>query len=176
VERPESKYQRPYLSQPNLEHDIQPKRQCTGVVENALKSPQESPLKDIKGVILGDSAFKENTLARIDPHILKKREISGRKLLRSSNEPDYVIDLVAHSLELHPEDIIKGRGTARSIAILLMKEHTGLNNTEIGNIFGGISCSAVTHICKRLNALSKSDKGLRAKIEALKEALSNVKG
>jgi|GEM_PF-6097959 len=29
---------------------------------------------------------------------------------------------------------------------------------------------------KRLNALSKSDRGLRAKIEALKEALSNVKG
>jgi chromosomal replication initiation ATPase DnaA len=64
-------------------------------------------------------------------------------------------------------------GRKRDIAIYLLKRYSGLTNRQIGDMFGGISFSAVSKLVKRYSPRVAEDRKLGKKIEAL---LSNVKG
>jgi chromosomal replication initiation ATPase DnaA len=75
-----------------------------------------------------------------------------------------------------PKDLLNGRGDKRNLAIYLLKTHSGLDNKEIGELFGGISYSAVTRVCQRFKEKARRDRTLAACLDDLSARMSNVKG
>jgi len=61
------------------------------------------------------------------------------------------------------------------MTIYLVKKWTGINNTEIGDLFGGLSYSAVSKINTRFSYTLKTDKKLRRGVREIIENLSHVK-
>jgi chromosomal replication initiation ATPase DnaA len=59
----------------------------------------------------------------------------------------------------HPE--------AKKVAIYLLKKHTGMTNGEIGKRFGGLSYSAVSKICRRLEDEMESIRKLRSLLRGM---------
>jgi len=62
-----------------------------------------------------------------------------------------------------------------NMTIYLVKKWTGINNTEIGDLFGGLSYSAVSKINTRFSDTLKTDEKLRRGVREIMEHLSHVK-
>ena len=60
--------------------------------------------------------------------------------------------------------------------IYLLKKYTTLTNSQIGQLFGNISYSALTRVVQRFEQKIKKDKELKKRIESIKADLSNLKG
>ena len=61
----------------------------------------------------------------------------------------------------------------RNLAIYLLKRHIGLTNRQIGDMFGGISFSAVAQSVKLFSLRLVEDRKLAKKVEAI---TFNLKG
>ena len=68
------------------------------------------------------------------------------------------------------------RSEARNAGVYLLKKYTGATNTEIGELFGGISYSAVTKISQNFSRLMADDRDMRGRIKNLLEHISTFKG
>lgn len=91
-----------------------------------VKKPEDYTYSSYKSYI---SKKKEETSHRKDPHIALVSE--------------QIIDAIASYFELSPEEALRDRGECRNIAIHLMKRWTSIINKRIGDIFGGLTLSAV---------------------------------
>ena len=74
------------------------------------------------------------------------------------------------------DDLTSGKGEPRDTVIYLIKKYTGLTNRQIGEIFGGLSYSAVAKIHKRFSEKTAKDRSLKKRLTALTSNISNVKG
>ena len=68
---------------------------------------------------------------------------------------------------------MKGRwkNDDRDLTMYLAARHSGRRLTEIGERFGGIRASAVSHARKRIERKMAKDRKLRGKVEALSAEL-----
>ena len=57
-----------------------------------------------------------------------------------------------------------------------MKRFTGMTNRQIGELFGGLSYSAIAKVHQRLSAKLRNDQSLRKTVEHIMTNLSLVKG
>ena len=64
----------------------------------------------------------------------------------------------------------------RTYAIYLSRNYTPVSNTQIGQYFGNISCSAVTKIGSRMKERIEKDQRVREEIRKVEGKLSPVKG
>jgi putative transposase len=145
-------------------------------VEDALGKMADSPLKKVfGGMLLGTNQFRENVLKQLHRENVFKEEISHRKAFRSADY-EFILERISSYFRIKLKDLLNGRGDRRNLAVYLLKSSTGLTNRQIGEIFGGISFSAVTRVCERLKEKAKGDKELAHWLNDLNQVLSNVKG
>lgn len=144
-------------------------------VENAIGEKLGNPLKKVLGgVIAGENAFIKKALGQLTHVDLSNCEISNRRELRSTHGPQEIIDKISMALNVDRDKIVSGQiKDYRSMAIYIIKNCTGLANKEIGQVFGNLSYSGVSKVCKRFEKKCEKDKSLKRKIETI---MSNVKG
>jgi putative transposase len=147
-------------------------------VQEGMKGELEDPLSEVHaGLILGDEKFIRATLERLGDSVWEAEEVSQRRALRTGVVVEDVLQAVVAAYGVSRRDLeVDRKGEARKAAIYLLKRHTGMTNREMGELFGGISYSAVAkaheRICKQLAA----NDALRERMGQLEERLSKVKG
>jgi len=140
-------------------------------VDAGLKDEQGSPFIALQGrVILGNEMFLEKTRNLLAGKRIS-REVVERKKLRVVPLPDKIITAVADTCGVKEERITASRcknNMAKKVAIYFMYQYSGLGNTEIGELFGGIHYSAVSKAVTRLKQEMLHDKDLASLIEKVK--------
>jgi len=141
-----------------------------GYVEEGLKKRIETPLKNVYGqIILGEEGFIEKVKLTLKGKDLS-REITERKRLMVKLNPEEIIKKVAETFGAE-EVAIKEKGRkdniARKVALYFIHRYSGLSNTEIGKIFGGIHFSTISKASFRLKEEMAEDKGLARLVREL---------
>lgn len=154
------------------------KERYRAFVESALVEEIASPLrKTYGGMILGRVEFIKETLQRLDDGQLDSVETSNRKALRAPAGQEEIMRLLSTHYGKSREEISTNCDMEiRKVGIYLMKKHTGVSNREIGELFGGLSYSAVAKTVQRLSKELESNRELRGSLKLLEEKLSSVKG
>ena len=147
-------------------------------VERSMEEDAEDPLKNLyAGSILGGKGFIKEALDRLkDDTFFGKEETSYRTELQFAFATEQIIDSIASYFELTPEEVLKDRGDCRNITIHLMKKRTSVTNKQIGDLFGGLSFTAVSKANQRFIVRMKKDRKLRRRVEDLLRNMSHVKG
>jgi len=144
-------------------------------VIKGLQQPKKNPFTELYGqVILGSTEFIEKIKESVRERELDK-EIVERKRLTDYVAPGEILSVVSNYFKIHIEDIKDKRcrnNTAKKVAIYLMKRYSGLSNSEIGHIFGGVHYSAISQSSKRLEVEIEMDEKLH---KLIKDLMSNVK-
>ena len=126
---------------------------------------KESPLEKIyAGVILGTDKFIADIKDILGSGI--SREVVSCKLIKERFTPEDIIALTAKAFDEN-ESILTTknvRNVSRNAAIYLVKKHTHLENTAIGELFGGMHYSSVSKTCTRFQLKLDIDKHLQKKI------------
>ena len=134
----------------------------------------ESPLKKAyAGMILGEERFIKSALKRVKEAWEGKAEISHRRKLGTVSGAEEIIGLVCEEYSVSREEVLLRRGEARNLAIYLFKRYTGMTNRQIGEMFGGISFSAVAQSVKLFTLRLAEDRRLSKRVEAI---TFNLKG
>ena len=161
-------------------HKSEARRKYKAFVETAMRGNEEPDevVKDVfGGIILGGTKFIKETLERIKEEYLIKEEVSQRRALQSKHGVEEVLDLVSNKQKVSREDITGNRfPEKRKIAIYLIKKHTQVTNRQIGEMFGGISYSAVAKVYNRFEQELMKNRRIRREIKKIEKAMSNVKG
>lgn len=134
-----------------------------GYVEEGMKKRIETPLKNVYGqIILGEEGFIEKIKLTLKGKDLS-HEIAERKRLMVKLNPEEIIKKVAETFG-EEEVAIKEKGRkdniAKKVALYFIHRYSGLSNTEIGKIFGGIHFSTISKASFRLKEEMAEDKGL----------------
>ena len=122
-------------------------------VENAIGIGIDNPSKNIYygGMILGSSSFIKETLKMIKEEYYLRDEVSNKKELKAAYGMKEVLETVSSFYdELRKTGGENKLSEPRDIAVYLTKERTGATNREIGEVFGGLSYSAVAKIYQKI--------------------------
>jgi hypothetical protein len=143
-------------------------------VESALGDEAKSPLvKLYGGIVLGSENFVRAVLQKLPAAQLASEEVSYRKALRSEVRAEDIIQQVCARWDCTPQDLARREYRhARDMAIDLLKRQTAMTNREIGELFGGLSYSAVAKICQRYGKKLQGNEELSRVVGRL----SRVKG
>jgi len=147
-------------------------------VEKSMEEDLEDPLKNsYAGSILGGKRFVKEALNRLkDDNVIEKEETSHRTELQAAFATEQIIDTIASYFQLTPEEVLKDRGDYRNIALHLMKKWTSVTNKQIGDLFGGVSFTAVSKANQRFMMRMKKDRKLRKRVDDIMRNMSHVKG
>ncbi len=158
-------------------HKGEAKKKYRLFVESSIGKKLENPLDNVYGgIILGGTRFIKETLRKIKKEYLEKEGITRRRALRSAYDKEEIIETTASHFKIKKEDIADRKySEQRKIAIYLMKDMTGASNREIGNLFGGMSYSAVAKSYERFGKEISRSRKLKRELNRLKRKLSNVK-
>lgn len=154
------------------------RRRYRAFVEAGMGLELDNPMDEVYGgMILGRTEFIKETLLKLKEEYLGKPEISYRRTFKSAEIGDEIMDAVAGRCQTSVEEITAGRlREARNIAIYLLKKHTAMTNRAIGERCGGLTYSAVTKTCGRLEREMKKSRRLRALVGRIEGDLSRFKG
>lgn len=159
-------------------HDSNAKNEYRAFVENAIGIELDNPAINIYGgMILGRPGFIKETLKIIKEEYYRREEVSHRKELRAV----YGIKEVLEAVSNYYAGLRKTEGEIklsepRDIAIYLMKERTGAINREIGDVFGGLSYSAVSKVYQKMKIDMKRNRKMKRKVTEIEISLYNFKG
>lgn len=152
-------------------------RRYKAFVEKAITEKQENPFKDIyAGAILGNKFFIKEALGKLKDGVIQRKEISYRKELDSVFSAEVIIKTIADYFKVRDDEILKDKGDYRKISIYFIKRKTSLSNLQIGEIFGGLSYSAVAKINERFKKIVGRSKSLKRDIDRISSKRSHVKG
>jgi len=147
-------------------------------VESALGKEMPNPNEMVYGgTILGRESFVRKMLGRLDREQLAASDVSMRRELRAKFTVDEILQSVlAHYQTTMDEAVRNRRCEARRVGIYLLKTYTGATNRAIGELFGGLSYSAVAKVRKNVEGELEMDRGLAAVVEGLVRGNSLFKG
>ena len=144
-------------------------------VEKAIEEKVEDPLKDLYGgSILGGKNFMKEVLSTLKGGVFLGQEVSHRRELDAAFGVDRITDTVAGHFKESTEDVLQDRGEKRNIAIYLIKKWTSMPNKQIGDLFGGLSYSAVAKANERFSAKVKNNKALKNRVNRISNKMSYV--
>jgi chromosomal replication initiation ATPase DnaA len=126
------------------------------------------------GMILGTKSFIKETLKRLDTDTIHKIETSYKKAVSSTHDIEEIVRILSLHFKVTEEQIMHV-SPYRTYATYLSRNYTPVSNTQIGNYFGNISCSAVTKIGSRMKERIAKDKKVREEIMKIEGKLSLVK-
>nr|WP_320048346.1 transposase [uncultured Desulfuromonas sp.] len=143
-------------------------------VESALDQETVSPLEKLYGgFVLGRERFVREILQRLSADQVEREDVSYRKSLQVGHRVEDIIQRVCAHHVCSPQDLNKKEYRhAQDMAIYLLKRQTAAANREIGEMFDGLSYSAVAKICQRFGKRLQDHRGLSLALEEL----SRVKG
>ena len=146
-------------------------------VERAIGRADENPLKEIYGgSILGGKLFVKKALGRLKEGITQKSEVSQRRELDAAFGVERILDTVASHFKVSPEDVLEDKKEIRNITIYLIKKWTSMTNTQLGDMFGGLSYSAVSKANERFSEKVKKSRILKNNVNKIANKMSYVKG
>jgi hypothetical protein len=152
-------------------------RRYKAFVEKSMEQEQEDPFKNVfAGAILGHKLFIKEALKRLKEGVTQRKEISCRKELDSAYTAEVIIKIIAGYFKVQDNEILKDKGDYKKISICLLKSKTSLSNRQIGEMFGGLSYSAVAKVYERFTKTIKINKALKRDIDRICNKLSYVKG
>jgi len=70
-----------------------------------------------------------------------------------------------HKLKITRDEVMRKKGNYRKIAIYLVKRSTGMTNQQIGELFGGLTYSAVAKAYERFSSTLARDRSLRKELK-----------
>jgi REP element-mobilizing transposase RayT len=144
--------------------------------EQAIHREIKNPLKDAYGgLILGSRKFIREAQRRIEEEALEAGGISCRRELRAPFTTDVVIAGVSAQLHISHDDLLNDTGNSRNVTIYLLKRCTSARNKEIGDLFGGLTYSAVAKAYQRFSLRLGREKALAGLIDSILTTLSSVK-
>ena len=154
------------------------KKRYKRFVESAIGVELESPLKGIYGgMILGGERFIKDILKKLNNDSLNKEDVSHRKALKAAIRMEDILATISKQFNISEDELLRANsGEMRKIAIYMIKKHTGTTNKHIGELFGGISYSAVAKTYQRFINHLREDKSLRRKVSEIENEMSYVKG
>jgi putative transposase len=145
-------------------------------VEAGINMKLKNPIETVyRSAIAGSTSFIRAVSRRVAKKAPHPRNLFQRDR-RQRSDMDGVIAVLSSSLAVPREALPRSTGTTRNLAIFFLKKYTGLTNPEIGAFFGGLTYSAVTKLCKRLEGAAAHDAKLRQQISRIERAISHVKG
>ncbi len=147
-------------------------------VESAIGGEMDNPLEKVYGgMILGRESFIKEILGRLRREDWQKEEVSYRRAMEAALGIEDILDTVCKDFKVSREEILKNEsGETRKATIYLIKKHTGATNRQIGELFGGISYSAVAKVYQRFSRQMEEDRRLKRKIDRIDRKMSHVKG
>lgn len=154
------------------------RRRYRAFVEAGLGLELDNPTEKVYGgMILGKTEFIKETLLKLKEECMGKLEISHRRTLKSAELGDEIMAAVAGRYQTSVEEITTGRPReARNVAVYLLKKHTSMSNRAIGEQCGGLTYSAVTKVCGRLEGEMEKSRRLRTIVGRIEGDLSHFKG
>ena len=138
--------------------------------EKLMTEKMKSPMKDVCGqLILGRDNFIDKVKG-----LLKGKSIScdipERKRLMKNPSADEIISKVAEAFKVSDKEIRNKQSrnnTARKASIYFVQRYSGLSNSEISKLFGGLHYSTVSKASGRLKSELDRDKKLAKLINSL---------
>ena len=151
------------------------RRRYKEFVEEGLRKEVEDPCKYVYGqVVLGGEKFRAK-IRRLLRGRTMTDGIAEKKRFKEYPDSEEIVRAVARAFRVTVGEV-KGRGKrgnqARKVAIYLAKRYSGLDNGQVGQLFGGIHDSAVSKVSTRLEQEMAEDRSLARLVEIVK---SNVK-
>ncbi len=138
-------------------------------------------IRELEGSLHRAIAYARLFRALLTPELAARalEDIAG-KGPKNSLTPERVIEAVAQSFQLSPEDL-KGRkrdrntALARQLAMYLLKEGTSCSLAQIGLEFGNRDHSTVTHAVQKIAAEIDNDPYLRRQVADIQRGFSTRK-
>jgi putative transposase len=160
------------------EKESEARKRYKSFVENARGEEEESPMTKIYGgMILGGEGFIREILQKIEEGQLEKEAVSHRKALRKPVGSEAVLSVLCKHYGISKEEIKNTeRSKARKMCMYLMKKQTVTTTREICELLGNMSYAAAAKMYQRFIKELAEDKGLRKKMEVLRETMSHVEG
>ncbi len=132
----------------------------------------------IKDKIIGQSILgSKKFISRIKDNHLKKtkeRENPGVGEIHKYLSQDIVLSLLADEFGVKPEKIFATTGQVKQITMTVLYKYAGLNNREVGELFG-VDYSTVSQNRKRLRERVKKDKKTETLLDRIELKLSRIK-
>ena len=142
-------------------------------VESGIGADFENPLsKTYGGSILGEKFFIKQVLSKVKEGVVNCRETSHRKILKSLYQSDVIVDAVSDFFGIDRNEVLNNRKEYRNICIYIMKKYTGMTNSQIGQIFNGLSFSAVAKVYQRMSKAIEENRSMRKKVDKIISVLS----
>lgn len=156
-------------------HKKESKKEYRSFVEAGIGTELENPQKKVYGgMVLGGKRFIKETLQRIRSEYLQDEGISERKALRSTHDIEEILEGISRHFETDINEMISNKYSQhRKIAIYFMKERTGADNNQIGELFGRTS-KAIAKTYERFRTEIRKNKKLGRQIKRVEDALSFV--
>ena len=138
-----------------------------------MKVPFPLPLsKTYGGSILCGKSFSKQALSRLKEGVVNRKETSHRKLLESAYQSDVIVDAVSVFFGIDNKEVLNNRKEYRNICIYIMKKYTGMTNGQIGQIFNGLTFSAVAKVYQRMSKTVEENRTMRKKVGKITSTLS----
>ncbi|MDN3515407.1 MAG: hypothetical protein NG747_13545 [Candidatus Brocadia sp.] len=144
------------------------------------KTGQEKKfLDEVKyGLILGSDEFirwvQKKFINRLSA---RDAELPQKTLVGDNGIVEKVLDEVARYFEVERSQLLQRKRRvpqrARDVCMYLLKEHSGLDNKRIGEVFG-VSLSAVTKAALRINEQMKTQRKLKQETDQLSYSIFKV--
>jgi chromosomal replication initiator protein len=128
-------------------------------------------IRELEGCLNRVIAYAKLTRAPLTPELAARafEDIASKKPKTAVITPELVLEIVASSFQLTPEDL-KGRkkdketALARQIAMYLIRQATRSSLAQIGELLGGKNPSTVSHACEKLATDINASPYLRQKM------------
>jgi len=120
--------------------------------------------------ILGDKKFVSR-IKDIYFQEKKERERPDIRKIHTYLSQDIVLSELANEFDLNPKDIFKTSGYLRQISMTALYKYAGLNNREVGDLFG-VDYSTVSQSRKRLLENAKKNEKARLMLDKIETILS----
>ncbi|HVN96683.1 MAG TPA: transposase [Syntrophorhabdaceae bacterium] len=143
-------------------------------IDSAKGVELKNPFDDVfKSSVLGDRPFVNKIMRKLDIEANKHKTVDRPRASAASVSPEKIIKMVGTHFDTDVTSLQKG--IYRNLAIYLVKKYTGVPNHEIGELFGGISYSAVPKVYRRFADRLSKDNDLRKETRKIEDALKHVK-
>jgi len=150
------------------------RQQYRQFLNEGLRGRVPNPLADaVASTVLGSPSFVERMRKWLGRR-LPDADVPAARKLRSVLSPADVAAAVAESFRAEPSTLCT-RGAhgndARSAAIYLSRKLTDATGRQIGERFGGVSPSAVSHVVSKIEQARRRTRQLNAKLTAMETSL-----
>ena len=150
--------------------------EVTPAVLEYIAGQIKKSIRELEGSLNRVVAYARLLRVAITPELAQQalKDITRPAAPGSPTGPELLVEAIAESFQLSPEDLIgrrrdKETALARQVAMYLMKQQNNYSLAEIGRQLGGRTPATVGHACGKIAQDMKNCSHLRHKITDIKE-------